>query len=619
MTDRSTDRPRAFGRSLNPLDGESLAGFVLRLSYRLRIAPAKLVRLTGLTDHDRFDRARSVLSTSLTPAQAERFAALTRLTPGEVSAMTLAPYASHYPPLGRAMENVRQGRFLTIHTSEWLFAMTARYCPACLAGDGSAVQNEYGGPWQTLWRLPVVFSCPRHRVFLEHLCPGCHEPINANYRAHLVARPAVAGIHPAHCRATGAEHRKNRWALPCGARLGQGPRLTHRPGPALLALQNKILSMLGPDYPAESAHQYFTELQLLAALVMTSWPRIRPAGTTSSLAAALDEYLTGRDDTGAVPYHSNKAPLDARACAGVLQITDRILTSDDLRAALVPLAPQENRTRTGIVPTRHVLWDQAFRKQHSACSERFQLAADTLVPTYRRTGKGGPRIPSVGIRYRAEHIPASLPQALADRHLSAFTDVTSKMRRRNASVFLVRRAQGGTLDEAAQFLGISTPGKTIGFATKLTHYLRANDLLHDFELALDAIAADLLANPLVDYQQRRTALHGWTLEPHAWQSMVRAIPVFGNRQPINDDRKRLAVSVYIWTRVTEGEHELAPCPPHIARDPELHTGWSRQRHNICYWLREADKHPYYGALKPLLDAHAEQLARAIDKSTPSSR
>ncbi|MBT2543294.1 hypothetical protein J7E99_21985 [Streptomyces sp. ISL-44] len=101
-----------------------------------------------------------------------------------------------------------------------------------------------------------------------------------------------------------------------------------------------------------------------------------------------------------------------------------------------------------------------------------ELAADTLVPTYRRTGKGGPRLPSVGIRYRAEHIPVSMPQALADRHLRAFTDITPKMRRRNASVFLVRRAQGGTLDEAAQFLGISTPGKTIGLTTKLTHYLR---------------------------------------------------------------------------------------------------------------------------------------------------
>jgi hypothetical protein len=58
---------------------------------------------------------------------------------------------------------------------------------------------------------------------------------------------------------------------------------------------------------------------------------------------------------------------------------------------------------------------------------------------------------------------------------------------------------------------------------------------------------------------------------------------------------------------------LAPCPPHIAHDPELRAIWSRQRHNICHWLKEADEHPYYCTLKPLLDAHAEQLAGAIDQ------
>ncbi|MFE9445378.1 hypothetical protein ACFYO2_42010 [Streptomyces sp. NPDC006602] len=43
--------------------------------------------------------------------------------------------------------------------------------------------------------------------------------------------------------------------------------------------------------------------------------------------------------------------------------------------------------------------------------------------------------------------------------------------------------------------------------------------------------------------------------------------------------------------------------------------WSRQRHNVCHWLRQTDTRdglPYYRALRPLLDAHAEQLAKAID-------
>lgn len=516
--------------------------------------------------------------------------------------------------MGRSLDGIRAGRTLTIHTSDWLFGTTCRYCPACLAGDGSSVQHEHGGPWQSLWRLPVVFACPRHNAFLEHLCPSCKKPINANNQAQLVARPAATGIHPAHCRSSREQDKgRSRPGPPCGAPLGHHTPGGHRPGPALLNLQNKIISMFGANCPEQEAHQYFTEFILLAGLVMISWTRIRPAGTTNSLAAAVDQHLAILEDTDGRLYHSSKAPVDARACAGILQVTDRILAAEDLREALVPLAPEENRTLTGITPSRHVVWDKAFRKHRSACSERFQLAADTVVHSFRRTGRGGYRLPTAGIRYRPEHIPASLPQALADSHLQSFADITPKMLRRSASVFLVRRARGGNLNEAAQFLGISAPGKLIGYGNKMNQYLRAQGKVHDFELALDAITDKLHEGPLIDYRQRREALNSWTLEPDVWQHMVAQLPILpGHQASISNDRKRLAVSVYIWTRVTEGELEFAPCPPHIAHDPELRTIWSRQRHNICHWLRRADQHPYYRSLKPLLDTHAEQLAKAID-------
>lgn len=95
MTDTSTGL-RPFGRSLDPLNGESLAGFVLRLSHRLRVSPLELARLTGLTElqSGRFHVAKSALSTVLSPAQASGFASATRLTPDEVRAMTLEPLAS---------------------------------------------------------------------------------------------------------------------------------------------------------------------------------------------------------------------------------------------------------------------------------------------------------------------------------------------------------------------------------------------------------------------------------------------------------------------------------------------------------------------------------------------
>ncbi|MGW6880237.1 TniQ family protein [Streptomyces goshikiensis] len=128
---------RPFGLSLDPLEGESLAGFVLRLAHRLHISPHELARQTGLTEQDRLRRARASLSTRLTPAETKNFAATTRLDPREVRAMTLEPLASRYPPAARSVANARAGKVYSTHADGWLFPTTARYCPRCLAGDGS--------------------------------------------------------------------------------------------------------------------------------------------------------------------------------------------------------------------------------------------------------------------------------------------------------------------------------------------------------------------------------------------------------------------------------------------------------------------------------------------------
>ncbi len=185
MTTGSGRRP--FGLSLDPLEGESLAGFALRLAHRLHISPHELARLTGLTAQDRLGRARASLSTRLTPAEIKNFAVTTRLDPREVRAMTLEPLASRYPPPMGPRRRQRPGlsNVYSMHADRWLFPTTARYCPRCLAGDGSDIQHAHGGPWQILWRLPVVFACPLHEVFLEHLCPRCQKPVNFSNRAQL--------------------------------------------------------------------------------------------------------------------------------------------------------------------------------------------------------------------------------------------------------------------------------------------------------------------------------------------------------------------------------------------------------------------------------------------------
>jgi hypothetical protein len=120
------------------------------------------------------------------------------------------------------------------------------------------------------------------------------------------------------------------------------------------------------------------------------------------------------------------------------------------------------------------------------------------------------------------------------------------MRRRAAAVFLVRRSRGGSLDEAAQFLGINPANKRLGYTQLLNRHLRTSGTARAFEQALDAITAELLAGPAVDYQHRREAFATWTLEPENWQHILTQLPdLTSHRKPLSDDRRRLAVSAYM--------------------------------------------------------------------------
>src|SRR6266511_5106670 len=105
------------------------------------------------------------------PAALRRFAHATRLTDGEATALFLSGYAERYPPArARPEPTGRCGGSGRLHLGQWLFLRSTRYCPDCLAGDGSDLQRRHGGGWRRAWRLPVVFACTAHRRYLQHRC-----------------------------------------------------------------------------------------------------------------------------------------------------------------------------------------------------------------------------------------------------------------------------------------------------------------------------------------------------------------------------------------------------------------------------------------------------------------
>ena len=242
---RETDKLSPLPRSLDPLPDESLPGYLLRLAHRLGLAPARVMQLTGLTaGRDGHQPARRSLMMHLDEAPAGAFARVTRLTAAEASQLCMSSMSGRYPWAAPQVTADKWGpRALA---SPWVFTSATRYCPQCLAGDGSRIQQQHGGAWQKAWRLPVVFACPAHRQLLEHLCPSCRQPAMSaapGAPALLIPRAGDGGLHPAQCRAALKPQDAGRHARPCGARL-DAPARAGKDSPVpddLLALQDRLL------------------------------------------------------------------------------------------------------------------------------------------------------------------------------------------------------------------------------------------------------------------------------------------------------------------------------------------------------------------------------------------
>lgn len=124
----------------------------------------------------------------------DRFAHATRLTEDEATELTLRPWRSRYPPIARSLES-RDPRGIR---ENWLFNDFPRYCPECLAGDGSPVQQQFGGTWKKIWLLPITFICPTHKVFLRHRCRQPHGL--QRMLVQLIPQAADHTLRPDQCR-----------------------------------------------------------------------------------------------------------------------------------------------------------------------------------------------------------------------------------------------------------------------------------------------------------------------------------------------------------------------------------------------------------------------------------
>src|SRR6266704_3293249 len=563
--------PRPLPRSLVPVPGESLPGFLLRLSCRLNQPPAKIAELTGLAP-DRASGARMpvILQAGIPETGSSACTRMTRHTGAQAAQLGMGTWHERYPPVIASPESKARGaRRLD---GRLILAPATRYCPECLAGDGSAIQEAFGGPWLKAWHLPVVFACPVHKRLLEHLCPECGQAVRGRRpgsNAGLLPAMLAAGLHPAQCRAEIAQG-TGRHPACCGTRLDR----------------------------------HIDSLQEQAAA--------RHAGTPGDASRARIDF--------------SFPPADAAASGGLAHIADRILAGsrDDVRAQLLLLLPFGTRN------AGQSRWGLSMARMAIPCSEGLQAAYAPVLRTFTKTG--GPRGRRDAVlrpgRWGPENIPAFLPQDWHARPFMPIAGVSDRFIRRTAALRLVQMVSGGSLSDAAQLLGIASAGTAMpgyGIYPGAGHVHSGARKQHgplSFENALEALTIELgnPATPLIDYHARRQALQTWCIDEDTWTSLTaRLPPAPGPQQPDLGDRKRQLASIYIWVQLTSGEHLFAPRPIEAIMPPALRKPWA-QWTSAWKLLDRSHPGPHYASLKAELSTIATLLARTIDNrcQRPSS-
>ena len=134
---------------------------------------------------------------------------------------------------------------------------------------------------------------------------------------------------------------------------------------------------------------------------------------------------------------------------------------------------------------------------------------------------------------------------------------------------------------------------------------------------MHALARQLSTTPgLINYKHRRDALQDWCIDPAAWQDIIGQLPpTKGPFQPELSNCKRQFASEAVWARITQGEHLLAP----RIIENQLSAGdptWHQRRDNMWHFYNASPAKPHYAALREILNAHADNLAAALDRSTP---
>jgi hypothetical protein len=487
-----------------------------------------------------------------------------------------------YPPLD--LEYPEHDRFVRRNKSlpgvnGWVLNTTTRYCPDCLAGDGSAIQQAHGGGWRKQWRLAVVFACPIHHRLLSYRCPQCDTPALDRSGKNTGIFPASLLIqHPSRCRMAQAPQSIDRPLRVCGHRLDQNSAM---PGdlelPRLLALQDQLLTRMQLDHngsvldPAAGS-QYFYDLHLILRLIRGSWPfaaQFAPPHVDLDVISDHVDQLhrdmsqireTGKPDRN-LPLRGGP-PKDPRASAHLLALAEH-LRNDDALSALISSVPASTP------------WTRDLQAFLVHCSPALQAVAVPYIQSHLPASKASrPRklqvLPErksvIHLERRLRINPRYLSHYLEEQHIQPLrlcldSGITPRLLHRYAVIIAAQSATGLPVSKVMALLDM--PPSWGGHTIHLVHHRAAVSRTDaDFVAAAQAVIDSLNSNPPeIDYKRRRTALANWSIPTSVWKEVTGPIRGRTSPSPSFPDwgtRTRNAMSTILWSSMTRGDYRASP-------------------------------------------------------------
>ncbi|MFF2514383.1 TniQ family protein [Streptomyces sp. NPDC058086] len=639
---------RPLARSLEPLPEESLPGYLLRLAYRLGRSLARVAHLCGLPTNGQRRLAADYLL-ELPPETVAEFARVTGLSVPEAQNLGLRRYMGIFPALQTMRGNTsrqpesRPGMFGSVshlYESNWAVSQSSRFCPQCLNGDGSPVQEAYGGPWNLRWHLPFVFACTIHRQLLHSRCPSCRSDLAQSYkgRATLITQPGSAHIlHPLQCRnlLSGQDNRRVR-PHPCGARLEEAG--DHSPAmlPSedhyrLLGLQRRLDARLSlhSDENVEGSSAgtpSFQNLVHTAQLIKLSWPAGSSLAPSDALASLIDsharplhaELRTPRPKSTSHLAALWTAPQGSAQCGALLLAAEEVLRTADGPAQL----------RTLIRPLARFALEHA---PAGACRSFFSRPgfSPTLARAMVRRAHGfhaaGPweyanlRVASRDCHFTAEEVPSHLPQGWYDTFFADFADhvphpnlYTVRHLRRAAPLKLVEMTIGGSWVECARALDIPE-GRARSALVKLRGQFGDSDLWSRFEEIAERLVQHLDELPRrVNYARRRRSLATWQMPRTDWAALCDGLPQ-ANRLTSLDDI--MLGTVLVWAEATQSDYLLCPL---LRASGTARTDLTRLADKTARFLSPANRNDTRLELLHRVADYAKALGSYCDNGTPAT-